>query len=187
MMTDENIIKMLFWRREEAIDKLIQKYGAYCYKIAYNILGDREDSEECLNDTWLETWESIPPNKPVYLNLYLAKIVRNLSFNRYKFKRTEKRGRGTFTMILDELEECIAASSGVEQEYMAKELGGYINKFANTLSERDCNVFVRRYFYVESVKEISRRYHISENNVSVILNRCRKKLRLYLEKEGYIL
>ena len=186
-MTDERIIQLFFQRKEEVIDIVSKKYGAYCYKIANNILKNQEDSEECLNDTWLEAWKSIPPAKPVYLNFYLAKIVRNISFNRYKAKHTQKRGCGEIAIVLEELEECIAGQSEVEEEYIAKELHNSINKFAYSLSKRDCNVFVRRYFFAESIQEISKRYHISENNVSVILNRCRRKLKSHLKKEGYIL
>lgn len=185
-MTDERIIQMLFQRKEDALDIVSKKYGAYCYKIANSILKNREDSEECLNDTWLEIWKSIPPAQPVHFNLYLAKIVRNLSFNRYKAKHTKKRGCGEIALILDELEECIAGQSEVEEEYIAKELHNSINQFAYSLSKRDCNVFVRRYFFAESIQDISNRYRISENNVSVILNRCRQKLKTYLKKEGYI-
>lgn len=186
-MTDEKIIQLFFQRKEEAIDITSKKYGSYCYKIANNILKNREDTEECLNDTWLEVWNSIPPAKPVHFNFYLAKIIRNLSFNKYKAKYTQKRGHGEISFILDELAECIAGPSKTEDEYIAKELHNSINKFAYSLSERDCNVFIRRYFYAESIQDISKHYRISENNVSVILNRCRRKLKTHLKKEGYLL
>lgn len=186
-MTDEKIIELFFQRNEEAITETHKKYGSYCFKIANSILNNREDSEECLNDTWMKTWNSIPPTRPGYFNLYLAKIIRNLSFNKYKAMHAGKRGHGEIAFILDELEECIAGQSDVEALYLAEELKTTINKFARSLSERDCNVFVRRYFYAESIKEIARRYGLSENNVGIILNRSRNKLKEQLKKEGYIL
>ena len=105
-MTDEKIIQLYFNRNEKAIEETAIKYSSYCYKIANNILRNRQDSEECLNDTWMQTWDSIPPTHPVHFNLFLAKIVRNLSFNKYRNKYTQKRGRGEIALVLEELEEC---------------------------------------------------------------------------------
>jgi RNA polymerase sigma-70 factor (ECF subfamily) len=113
-MTDEKIIDLYFSRSENAITETNKKYGSYCFKIANNILNNREDSEECVNDTWMKTWDSIPPTSPSHLNLYLAKIVRNLSFTRYKSKHAIKRGKGEMAVILDELEECIAGQADIE-------------------------------------------------------------------------
>lgn len=185
-MTDDKIIQLFFQRKEAAIEETHRKYGAYCFKIANNILNNREDSEECLNDTWLKTWNLIPPTRPVHFNLFLAKIVRNFAINRYRSKHTHKRGKGEMALVLDELEECIAGQADVETLYVAEELQSTINKFVRRLPERDGNVFIRRYFYTDSIKDISNRYHISENNVRVMLNRTRNKLRIELEKEGYI-
>lgn len=185
-MTDEKIIELFFQRNEVALKETSKKYGAYCFKIANNILNNREDSEECLNDTWMKTWDSIPPTRPIHFNLFLAKIVRNLSFNKYKSKHTYKRGRGEIALVLDELEECIGGRSDVEKNYIEKELSETINKFVRALPEREGNVFIRRYFYSDTIKGISNRYHISENNIRVMLNRTRKKLKIRLEKEGYI-
>lgn len=184
-MTDEKIIQLFFQRNEMAIEETHKKYGSYCFKIANNILNNREDSEECLNDTWMKIWNIIPPTHPVHFNLFLAKIVRNLSINKYKSKHRHKRGEGEISLVLDELEECIAGQSDVETHYIAEELQSTINKFVRELPEREGNVFIRRYFYSDSIKEISNRYHISENNIRVMLNRTRNKLKSKLEKEGY--
>lgn len=184
-MTDEKIIELYFVRNEMAIEETDRKYGAYCFQISNNILNCREDSEECVNDTWLKTWDSIPPTKPQCFRLFLARIVRNLSFNKYKAKYTDKRGNGEIALILDELEECIAGTNDVEDFYMTKELQSTLNIFVCSLPKRECNVFVRRYFYSDSIKDISKRYDLSENNVRVMLNRTRNKLKARLEKEGY--
>lgn len=185
-MTDDKIIQLFFQRKEVAIEETQKKYGSYCFKIANNILNNREDSEECLNDTWLKAWDSIPPTQPTYFNLFLAKITRNFAINTYRSKHTHKRGKGEIALVLDELEECITGETDVETLYIAEELQSSINKFVRGLSEKDGNVFIRRYFYADSIKDISNRYHISENNVRVMLSRTRNKLKLRLEKEGYI-
>lgn len=185
-MTDDKIIQMFFQRNEVAIEETHKKYGSYCFKIANNILNNREDSEECLNDTLLKTWDSIPPTRPIHFNLFLAKIIRNFAINKYRSKHTYKRGKGEIVLVLDELEQCIAGQSDVETLYIAEELQNTINKFVRGLPERDGNVFIRRYFYADSISDISNRYHLSENNVRVMLNRTRNKLRIRLEKEDYI-
>lgn len=185
-MTDNKIIQLFFQRKEVAIEETHKKYGSYCFKIANNILNNREDSEECLNDTWLKAWDSIPPTRPIYFNLFLGKIVRNCAINKYRQKYAHKRGKGEILLVLDELEECITKPSDVETLYIAEELQNTINKFVRELSERDGNIFIRRYFYADSIKDISNRYHISENNVRVMLSRTRNKLKIRLEKEGYI-
>lgn len=186
-MTDNQIIELYFKRSEYAIKETNRKYGKYCHSIAYKILDNHEDSEECVNDTWYLTWSNIPPTRPEYLKLYLARIVRNLSFNKYKAKNRKKRGAGEIHLVLEELEECVAGQYDVENEYIAEELSKSIGRFVSLLPEREANVFIRRYFYVEPVSVIAGRYKISANNVGVILARSRKKLKKTLEKEGYII
>lgn len=186
-MTDKQIVELYFERDERAIRETNKKYGAYCFRIADNILHNREDAEECVNDTWMKIWDSVPPAKPVYLNLFLAKIVRNLSFNRYQAKHAQKRGGGEMALVLEELEECIAGLSDVEARYIAKELNTMINSFAHSLPERECNIFIRRYFHTEPLRDIARRYRLSHNAVAVSLSRTRKKLQKWLEKEDYFL
>jgi RNA polymerase sigma-70 factor (ECF subfamily) len=185
-MEDSHIIALFWQRNADAIKETDSKYGSYCFVIANNILHNKEDSEECVNDTWLKVWNAIPPQKPSKLQIFLAKITRNLAFNRYNARSAEKRGGGQITLVLDELAECLAAGTHVEGEYEAKELGQSIRLFVRALPERDGNVFVRRYFFTESVSEIAKRYDLTENNVLVILSRTRKKLRIHLVKEGFL-
>lgn len=186
-MNDDQIIELYWQRNDAAIQETSRKYGAYCFAIADNILNCREDSEECVNDTWLQTWNSIPPQRPNIFRIYLAKIIRNLSFNRHQAQHAAKRGGGEITLVLDELAECIAGESDVVDTYQQKELEQSINCFVRSLAERDGNIFIRRYFFTESVSQIAKCYHLTENNVMVILSRTRRKLRIYLEKEGYVL
>jgi len=182
-MNDSEIIE-LYWRKDpRAVALSIDKYGSYCFSVANNILHNEQDAEECVNDTWLKTWEAIPPSRPEVLRMFLAKITRRLSFDRYKAAKTRKRGGGEIPLVLEELSECIAAESDVEGQVDANELGRVINLFVGSLPERERNLFVRRYFFSESMKEIASRFGMSENNVTVILSRVRKKLRIRLEEE----
>ncbi len=185
-MTDEQIIGMYYDRREEAIKETETRYGKYCLRVADAILKNREDAEECVNDTWLRAWNAIPPAYPKCLRMFLARITRNLSFNRYQLKHTAKRGGGEIEAVLEELEECVADSADIEGQIMAKELGQSITHFVYGLSEREGNVFVRRYFFMEGVAEIAKKYGLKENHVSVILSRTRKALKEHLKKEGYV-
>ena len=184
-MDDSRIIELYWQRNADAIRESDRKYGPYCFAIARNILGSREDSEECVNDTWMAAWNAMPPQKPGRLQIFLAKITRNLSFNRYNAMTAKKRGGGEIALVLDELAECLASESNVEHEYEAKELGASIRKFVRGLPERDGNVFVRRYFFTESGAQIAGRYGLTENNVQVILSRTRKKLKAHLIEEGF--
>jgi len=183
---EDSLIIELYWQRSaDAIRETDSKYGAYCFAISDNILHSKEDSEECVNDTYLAAWNAIPPHKPAKLRMFLAKITRNLSFNRFNARSAQKRGGVETVLVLDELAECLAAETVVESEYETKELGQCIRMFVRTLPERDGNVFVRRYFFTESVAEIAARYGLTENNVMVILSRTRKKLKAHLIKEGF--
>ena len=184
-MEDDQIIALYWQKNAQAITETDHKYGGYCFAIADKILHSREDAEECVNDTWLHAWNAIPPHKPQRLKLFLAKITRNLSFNRFNARTAQKRGGGELDLVLEELAECIAVESDVERAYEAKELGQSINAFVRKLPEREGNVFVRRYFFTDSVAAIAKRYGLSENNVMVILSRTRKKLKIQLIKEGY--
>lgn len=184
-MEDYQIVG-LYWKKDEnAIKETSDKYGAYCFAIADNILRNTEDSEECVNDTWLNAWNAMPPQRPARLRMFLAKITRNLSFNRFNARSAQKRGGGEIVLVLDELAECIASETDVASEYEAKELGQSIRKFVQSLPERDGNIFVRRYFFTEPIAQIAEKYGLSENNVAVILSRIRKKLKTHLIKEGF--
>ena len=172
-MEDRQIIELYWQKNADAISETASKYGAYCFTIAENILHNTEDSEECVNDTWLHAWNAIPPQKPNILRLFLAKITRNLSFDRFNARNAEKRGGGEIALVL-------------EAAYEAKELREAIQRFVRALPEREGNVLVRRYFFVEPVADIAKRYGLTENNVMVILSRTRRKLKAHLLKEGYL-
>ena len=185
-MEDNQIVELYWQKNTDAISETANKYGTYCFTVADNILHNFEDSEECVNDTWLHVWNAIPPQKPNVLRMFLAKITRNLSFNRFNAKNAEKRGGGEIIFVLDELSECLANETDVEAAYEGKELEQCIRYFVRALPEREGNVFVRRYFFTETVAEIAKRYGLTENNVMVILSRTRKKLKAELKKEGYL-
>ena len=184
-MEDTAIVELFFSRSERAIRETAEKYGSYCMAVSRNILHNEEDAEECVSDTWVKAWNAIPPEKPRELKCYLAKITRNLSINRYHRIHTEKRGGGEVPLVLEELEEVTAGAQNVEDMVTAMELRGIINAFVRALPEREGNVFIRRYFYTEAVESIAKRYGLSANNVSVILNRTRKKLKSQLQEAGY--
>lgn len=183
---DSEIVNLYLKRDEQAIAESITLYGKYCFTIADNILHNNQDSEECVNDTWVRAWNSIPPQVPKILKAFLAKITRNLSIDKYNSKNAKKRGSGAAVLGFEELEECIAGTKEIDSEIMAKQLEKTIASFVNGLNDRDRDVFVRRYFYFESTIQISERYNMKEGNVLTVLARTRKKLRDYLEKEGYV-
>jgi RNA polymerase sigma-70 factor (ECF subfamily) len=185
-MEDSQIVALYWKKSSDAISESTSKYGAYCYTIANNILRDHEDSEECVNDTWLHAWKSIPPQKPIALRMFLAKITRNLAFDRFYARTAQKRGGGEITLVLDELAECLSGGASPEATCQAQELEQCIRRFVRALPERDGNVFVRRCFFTEPVASIAERYGLTENNVMVILTRTRKKLKQELKKEGYV-
>lgn len=183
-MKDAEIIHLYWERDERAITETQKAYGKYCYSIAYHILNSREDSDECVNDTWFRAWRAIPPKMPERLALFLGTITRNLSFDKWKMKNAGKRGNGAMEASLEELAECIPASSDTEEAVEAAELERLINDFLHTLPERECSVFLRRYWYVEEYGDIAKRYQMNLNTVKTSVFRTRNKLRIYLEKEG---
>lgn len=184
-MDDAKIVQLYLDRDELAIPATADKYGNYCTSIANNILGNHEDAEECVNDTYLHTWNAIPPHKPAMLSTFLGKITRNLAFNRYKHNAADKRGGGELTAVLDELEECVSGNEDVEQSYEYKELVAAINEFLGTLPSEKRNMFVCRYWYADSIADIAVRFHMNQGAVSMTLNRLRSKLHDYLRKRGY--
>ena len=184
-MDDVKIVQMYFDRDEQAIPATADKYGNYCTSIAINILGNHEDAEECVNDTYLNTWSAIPPHRPKMLSTFLGKIVRNLAFNRYKHNTADKRGGGEITAVLDELADCVSGNDSVEQAYEHKELVAAINDFLGTLPAEKRNIFVCRYWYTDSISDIAARYHMTYAAASMELNRLRNKLHNYLIKRGY--
>lgn len=184
-MEDKEIIELFLGRSEKAISEASAKYKSYCMKIACNILGSPLDAEECINDALLKVWEIIPPNKPEMLSTFLGKITRNLAINVRRRQLTEKRGGGQTEAVFEELSELIS-DRNIEQEQERKELVGEINAFLRGVPERKRNIFICRYWYCDSVSDIASQFGISENNVSVTLNRIRIKLRKHLEKAGYL-
>ena len=184
-MDDKSIIALYNARDEKAIEETSQKYGNFCYTIAHNILSDKEDSEECLNDTWLGAWNSIPPTQPNSLKYYLAGIVRNLSLKMFRNKHRQKRNEDNVSSMLEEIEEITSSTVSIEDEVGAHELEKSIDSFLRTLTEKERCMFLRRYYFMDDIKEISHRSNTTENNVVVILSRTRKKMKEYLTKEGY--
>ena len=181
-MDDEKIITLYNRRDEDAIRETSEKYGGYCFSIANNILAD---AEECVNDTWLKVWQSIPPQCPKSLKAFLAKIARSLALNRYREKNRQKRGGGEVVLAFEEMDEFLAGTSDIDTEADKRELEELLNGFLYSLSERDRSIFILRYFYMEGTSDIAREHSIRESNVLMILSRTRKKLRERLEKEGY--
>lgn len=185
-MDDHTILELFLRRDETAIRLAEEKYGAYCAAVARNILEDPADVEEVLSDTWLRVWNAIPPQRPVRLKLYLARITRNLAHDRFRSLHREKRGGGKMTLALEELKDCLPAQSGPEDAVNAGELQRAVNRFLAQLPGRDRDIFLRRYFFVEDFASIARRHGIKETSVRTILSRTRKKLKTCLEKEGYL-
>lgn len=183
-MNDEQIVELYFRRDETAIAESEKKYGAYCMKIAMNILSSELDSEECVNDVWLGAWRSIPPQRPSNLATYLGKITRNLSINRYKMKYADKRAMNEFAISLDELDEFVPGGEPVEDDGRIGQIGESINVFLHGQKALDRRVFVCRYFYSDSVAEIAERFGISESRVKSLLFRMRSKLKAHLERDG---
>ncbi len=186
-MNDTEILDLYWARDPRAISESQFCYGRYCHSIAFHILRDREDSDECVNDTWLRAWNSIPPGRPNRLAIFLGTITRNLSLDRLKKRRAAKRGHGEMELALDELAECVPTARSTEDEVETAELSRMIDRFLHTLPGRECSVFLRRYWYVEEYAEIAERYHMKLNTVKTSLFRTRVKLKKFLEQEGIVL
>lgn len=185
-MEDSKIIALYNARDEKAIAETDAKYGAHCRMIANNILQNREDTEECVNDTYLKVWRAIPPALPSSLRAFISRIVRNLALDRCRSKSRDKRVGNEVALSIDELCGCVSDTSDTQDEYTAKELSESLNRFLHTLSERDRDIFVARYYFFCSVSEIAGKLKMKENYVWNILSRTRKKLKVRLEKEGYM-
>ena len=184
-MDDAKIVRLYWDRSEQAIPATADKYGNYCTSIAKNILGNREDAEECVNDTYMNAWNAMPPHRPNILSAFLGKIVRNLSIKRYKHNTADKRGGGQATIVLDEIAEVISDTDSVEQEIDRKELVKAIDSFLDSLPTDKRIIFVCRYWYFDGISDIANRFGMTESNVSVTLNRLRLKLYNYLLERGF--
>ena len=186
MIDDEKIIELFFKRSEQAIWELDVKYGKLCHNIAYNIVNNRQDAEECVNDAYMGAWNAIPPAHPNPLLSYIVKIVRNISLKIYWGKEATKRN-GHYKLALEEIEGCIADQKSVEDEIEARELAHIIEEFLDTLTTKERVIFMRRYAYADTYADIAKRVGISEKNVSVRLTLIRQKLKLHLiEREVFV-
>ncbi|MBR6728015.1 MAG: sigma-70 family RNA polymerase sigma factor [Clostridia bacterium] len=184
LLPDEEIID-LYWNREErAIEATDDKYRQFLFTIAYNIVHDHQDCEECLNDTYLGTWNRIPPTRPNIFRVFLGRIMRNIAVNRYKHNTADKRVPSELTVSLEELEYCMRSDSSVEEELAIKQLGDALNDYLCALSERDRLVFMCRYYYADKVIEIADMLGISRNTITKYLDSIREGLKDHLIKEG---
>ena len=184
-MNDLSIIKLYFARDEEAIKQTDIKYGKLCHSVAYNILNNSGDSEECVNDTYNEAWNAIPPHRPSILSTFLGKITRRLSIDKFRHRNAAKRGGSEMMLVLDELQDCIASDEKIEQEYEKKRLSEVVNAFVISLPEIEQKVFLCRYWYMDSIEVICKQFEFSESKVKSMLYRTREKLRDMLVKEGF--
>ena len=182
-MDDKNIIGLYWSRSESAIQETDRKYGRYCYRIAFNILANQQDSEECVSDTYLTAWNHIPPERPQILSAYLGKITRNLSLKYWRDQHAQKRGGGQTMLALEELEQCISAGNSTEQEVDRRLLAEAINRFLDDLKDEQREIFLQRYWYLQSIEEIAIRHNYSSGKITTMLFRIRKKLQKALEKE----
>jgi RNA polymerase sigma-70 factor (ECF subfamily) len=183
-MTDTQIVDLYLSRSESAIGETAKQYGAYCASIAMNILHNKEDADECVNDAYLKLWNTIPPERPRTFSTYIGRITRNLSLNRYKSKTAGKRGGGDTALLSSELQDCIPDSRQVEDVADNNELSKAIDDFLSTLKENNMVYFIRRYWHMDSPREIAEKFGVSEGKVLMSLVRTRKKMKEYLEKRG---
>ncbi len=184
-MDDNQILELYGARSEQAIRETDRKYGAPVRRVARNILGDEQEAEECVNDTWLAAWNNIPPRRPDPLLTWLCRVARNSALARRRASLAQKRN-SSFDLALDELEEVLAAPGSPERDYEARELAAAVNGFLAGLSQEDRFAFLRRYWYGDPVKLVAAKLGWGEHRVSVRLSRIRKNLRIYLEKEGLL-
>lgn len=183
-MDDQQIIDLYWARSEVALSATADKYGRYCYGIAYAVLADRGDSEECVNDTYLRAWEAIPPRRPQRLGTFLGKLTRNLALDRYRCSHREKRGGGQLPLALEELGDCISGADHGQQLPDELTLAETVNRFLGGLPPQTRRIFLRRYWYFSPIQEIAADFALGESRVKMTLLRTRRKLRDYLEKEG---
>ena len=180
---DQKIIELYFCRSEQALMETAVKYGRYCTSIAYGILGSREDAQECVSDAYLTAWNAIPPRRPADLGTYLGKITRNLSIDRLRTRNRDKRGGGEVPLALEELEEVVVGSDSPENEAVRKELVAGLNRFLSELTQQERYVFVRRYWYLDSLADIAKKTGFSGSKVASMLYRLRGRLKKQLIKE----
>ncbi|CDA68676.1 MAG: sigma-70 family RNA polymerase sigma factor [Lachnospiraceae bacterium] len=186
-MDDKKIIDLYWKRSESAIAETDKKYGRYCSTIAFNILHNREDAEECVNDTYFKVWGVIPTLRPLKFSAFIGRITRNLSLNKYEYYNAKKRGQGETQVVFEELQGCIASTGNVEDAIEDMLLSEKLNCFLEGLPTEKRKIFMRRYWYLSGVKDIASDYQMSESKVKMILLRTRNALKEYLEQEGIVL
>lgn len=186
-MDDAKIIDLYWMRSESAISETAKEYGSYCRSIAFRILHNDQDSEECVNDTWLGAWNAIPPKRPSVLSTFLGRITRNLSLDRWKQYNAEKRGFGEMTVALEELQECVPAKGGVESALDDMALADTLSRFLLSLSQESQKFFVQRYWYLCPIREIANNCGASTSKVKMSLFRSRQDLQKFLQKEDIAL
>lgn len=182
-MTDGQIIELFFLRDERAIAETARAYGAFCGRVAANLLDSREDAEECVLDAYHAAWRRIPPERPASLKAFLGRITRNLSVSRFRAQRAKKRGGG-MELLLSELEDCVPSPDTVERELEARQLSALISAWLDTLSPDDRALFVRRYWYGDGVGALARECGATQNGMAQRMLRLRRGLRAALEAEG---
>lgn len=185
-MDDKQIVELYWARSEQAIAETAGKYGRLCYSIAYNVLANNEDAEESVNDTYLTTWNKLPPHRPTVLSAFLTKLTRCIAIDRWRRGRSAKRGGGEVPLALHELEDCVSGVGDVESALFRKEAVAAFNDFLGTLSQEERRVFLRRYFAMEPLADIGKRYGFSESKVKSMLHRTRSRLREKLNEEGLL-
>lgn len=184
-MHDDMIVELYWKRKETAITETQNKYQKYLNTIAYNILANKEDCEESVNDTYLAAWNSMPPHRPTVLSTYLGKLTRRISIDIYRKKNCDKRKDSQYAISLDELAECVSGGNTPEESVDVKELARAINAFLKTLKADAKHVFVGRYYFMDSVKDIAEYCGLTQAKVKTLLFRTRNSLKDYLEKEGF--
>jgi len=184
-MTDQDIVKLYWDRDESSIARSSDRYGQYCRSIALNILGSEQDAEECVNDTWIRAWDSIPPERPQSLMSFLGRLTRNRAIDMLRKRSAAKRGSDEVAAVLEEIQEFVPGNVSVEDTAESRELIGAVNRFLEGLPAKKRILFVRRVWYADPVDKIADRLGMSESGVSVALSRIRGKLRDYLMEKGY--
>lgn len=185
-MEDEKIIDLYWERSEIAIIETSNKYGRFCHWIAFNILSNHSDADECENDTYFAAWKAIPPFRPNKLPAFLGRLTRNIALDKYDYYKAQKRNI-EFDLSLSELSECVSASDDTEAQYVAGQTAKAISNFLRGIDYESRNIFLRRYWYSDSISDIGSRFEISESKVKSILFRTRNKLQQYLRKEGMMI
>lgn len=184
-MDDRDILDLYFARDEGAIEATAQKYGAYCSAVARNILDDPQAAEECLNDTWLRCWNAIPPQRPLSLKSFAGRIARNLALTRLRARDAQKRGGGQAELALEELSECVSGSPTPEDALDRQAFQAALDRFLDGLPQLQRDLFLRRYWYLDSVSQLAQRFGMSETRVTTTLHRLRGRLKQHLNQEGF--